>query len=702
MKSFMFTLLKSRTAIVSLFAVALLSFTACDDTSSGTDPYCGDGIVDPDEECDDGNAIDGDSCSNLCLVNYVCGDNYCDPGENVANCPQDCSTSTCGDGNCDDNENSTTCPDDCPVTPVCGDGTCDEGEDSTNCPADCPVAPVCGDGTCDEGEDSTNCPADCATTPVCGDGTCDAGEDATSCPADCATTPVCGDGTCDAGEDVTSCPADCTTPPVCGDGTCDAGEDSTSCPADCPVAPVCGDGTCDAGEDSTSCPADCTLPPYCGDGTCDAGEDVTSCPDDCLPTGWTCDASWYGDGDCDCGCGVLDSDCADSTDAACDYCFACTASGDCSTYVNDTENWLCDVPSSCGNGTCDAGEDGLSCPGDCLPTGWTCYAGFYGDGDCDCGCGVLDSDCADSADTSCVYCDACSPTTTCEAVVNDTQNWLCEVPAVCGDGTCDAGEDSTSCPADCPVVPVCGDGTCDAGEDSTSCPEDCVPTGWTCTASWYGDGDCDCGCGVLDTDCADSADTSCDYCGACTSDSDCITYVNDTQNWLCEVPAVCGDGTCDAGEDSTSCPEDCVPAGWTCPIGWYGDSACDCGCGGLDTDCTDSADTSCDYCDACTGSGDCTTYVNDTENWLCEAPATCGNGTCDAGEDGASCPVDCVPTGWICPGAWYGDTACDCGCGALDSDCADSADTSCDYCDACSPTTTCEAVVNDTQNWICE
>ena len=47
---------------------------------------CGDGALDPDgvdnilgnvddEECDDGNVINGDGCSSLCDVEY-CGDNY--------------------------------------------------------------------------------------------------------------------------------------------------------------------------------------------------------------------------------------------------------------------------------------------------------------------------------------------------------------------------------------------------------------------------------------------------------------------------------------------------------------------------------------------------------------------------------------------------------------------------------------------------
>ncbi|HJL16705.1 MAG TPA: M23 family metallopeptidase [Sandaracinaceae bacterium LLY-WYZ-13_1] len=77
---------------------------------------------------------------------------------------------------------------------------------------------------------------------------------------------------------------------------------------------------------------------------------------------------------------------------------------------------------TCGDGTCDAGEDCASCASDCG------------------GCG----------------------------------------PA-CGDGTCDAGEDCASCASDCgSCAPTCGDGTCDAGEDCASCGADCGSCGSTC------------------------------------------------------------------------------------------------------------------------------------------------------------------------------------------------------------------------------
>ncbi len=43
-------------------------------------PVCGNGIVDPGEECDDGNAIDGDGCNINCRLPR-CGNGILDPGE---------------------------------------------------------------------------------------------------------------------------------------------------------------------------------------------------------------------------------------------------------------------------------------------------------------------------------------------------------------------------------------------------------------------------------------------------------------------------------------------------------------------------------------------------------------------------------------------------------------------------------------------
>ncbi len=54
--------------------------------SGGNEAFCGNGIVEADEECDDGNPLNNDACTAAC-INAVCGDGllyegqeYCDDG----------------------------------------------------------------------------------------------------------------------------------------------------------------------------------------------------------------------------------------------------------------------------------------------------------------------------------------------------------------------------------------------------------------------------------------------------------------------------------------------------------------------------------------------------------------------------------------------------------------------------------------------
>jgi cysteine-rich repeat protein len=87
-------------------------------------PVCGNGVVEGDEECDDGNNYNGDGCDEDCNIEYepsYCGDGILDEGEE------------CDDGN---NNNFDECRNNCKL-PYCGDGICDYNENEISCPEDC-------------------------------------------------------------------------------------------------------------------------------------------------------------------------------------------------------------------------------------------------------------------------------------------------------------------------------------------------------------------------------------------------------------------------------------------------------------------------------------------------------------------------------------------------------------------------------------
>jgi len=66
---------------------------------------CGDGIVQPGEQCDTGG-VDTATCNGGTCTRPVCGDSYtnvaageqCDTGGNSATCNANCTFATCGDG----------------------------------------------------------------------------------------------------------------------------------------------------------------------------------------------------------------------------------------------------------------------------------------------------------------------------------------------------------------------------------------------------------------------------------------------------------------------------------------------------------------------------------------------------------------------------------------------------------------------------
>jgi cysteine-rich repeat protein len=186
---------------------------------------CGNARLESGEECDDGNAVDCDACSNGCRRVEGCGDGAL------------CGTEPCDDGNTDDCDGcSATCVPEAGLR--CGDGivnaACGEACDppGTLCSAQCQRLPGCGDGIEDPGEgcDDGNvascdgCSATCTTETGCGDGA------------------VCGAEACDDGNAAAcdGCSPTCTVESgyVCGDGI-----QNPACGEECdppgPGAPEC-------------------------------------------------------------------------------------------------------------------------------------------------------------------------------------------------------------------------------------------------------------------------------------------------------------------------------------------------------------------------------------------------------------------------------------------------------------------------------
>ena len=152
---------------------------------------CGDGTCTGDENCTTCTAdcgVCGDySCACLTDASCCTGDfgYYCQDACNTCianNGGGSCPKSNCGDGVCS-GETCLSCSSDCGKCPAfCGDNNCDPGEDKANCPADCSFGcqGKCGQSTASKEADGTFCYCDslCAD-PTYGDCCSDK---ATYCP----------------------------------------------------------------------------------------------------------------------------------------------------------------------------------------------------------------------------------------------------------------------------------------------------------------------------------------------------------------------------------------------------------------------------------------------------------------------------------------------------------------------------------------
>ena len=380
--------MKSQRLLYSMCIFAAMGLYSCSDdsgsTSSEEKAICGNGILEEDELCDDGNTEAGDGCSDDCTVEagWTCDK----PGIPCTEDGPD-KKAVCGDGK------------------ITGDESCDDGNTKAGdgCSGDCAV------------EDGWRCP-----TPgepcierieeedaVCGDGLLDGSE-------------ICDDGNIESGDGCSSeCRIEdgwnCETPgaacektniaeAVCGDGIvadyeeCDDGnaEADDGCSSNCALETG---WQCET--PGQPCVKDVVIDAVCGDGqkadneSCDDGnlDAEDGCAPDCtIEEGWSCDKPGE---PCVQVSTVPEDVCGDGEitgDEKCDDGNAKAGDG-CSDNCAIEAGWVCDNPGTpctkqpvvpgdvCGDGKisgnekCDDGnaKDGDGCSAKCaIENGWTC------------------------------------------------------------------------------------------------------------------------------------------------------------------------------------------------------------------------------------------------------------------------------------------------------------------------------------------
>lgn len=311
---------------------------------------CGNGVVEPGEQCDDGNPTDGDGCDTDCT--YSCANAANDCGGAAPACQMwQCNASHVCEAVADGGVNGQACPGGAGYT--CKNGVCSA------------PAAVCGNGVVEAGE-----ACDLGNQNGTGAG-CTA-----ACKLDCAQNADCSDGNvCDGAETCVAATVNGQQVKKCQSGASAA--DGTTCGASaiclggqCKNS-ICGDGFIDAAKNeqcdlgnlngtnqgcNATCQLDCAADADCSDANvCDGAETCVA-------------ATVNGQQVKKCQAGANASKCTACVGGLCNGTGSCAASTCGDGCVDPNKSEQCDPPNGttcdptcklaavCGNGVLEAGE----------------------------------------------------------------------------------------------------------------------------------------------------------------------------------------------------------------------------------------------------------------------------------------------------------------------------------------------------------
>ena len=622
---------------------------------------CGNGMIDPGEQCDDGNIAAGDCCSpscqfesagaacedgNPCTANSTCdGAGACQVGGFT--------TAACDDGN------ACTTGDRCDGTQAaCVGGPAPDCDDGNVCTTDaCDPTSGCvhtnNTAPCDDGNA-------CTGPDACGGGACQSGpavgcDDGNSCTSDSCDPQL---GCQHANESLIACNDDnaCTSLGVCLDGQCIGGP-LISCDDGNP----CTDDSCDGllgcvhVSNTASCNDGnaCTTDDHCSAGTCFGGL-PRSCDDanpfttdSCSPTAGCQHANVTDGAGCSDGNACTQTDtcqggfCTGTNPVACAPLDQCHAPGTC-----DPQTGTCSNPQKPNGTACDDGSA-------CTRTD-TCSAGV----------------CTGGNAVTCAAPDACHEAGTCDPQTGACSNPVKPDGAACNDGnactqsdTCQAGVCKGTSPVVCGALDQCHTpGVCDPS--SGTCSNPAKPNGVVCNDGLFctvNDACSDGVCGGQQRNCTSAGD-QCNDAVCDEAANRCVAQpkadglaCNDNNG--CTQTDVCHAGVCEGSNpvvcvapDSCHAAGPCQPSTGTCPHpALRNGTPCDDGNACTQTDtcnrgvCAGANPVTCSAADQCHDAGICDptsgacsnppkpdgTSCNDGS--LCTQTDSCQAGTCTGG-----------------------------------------------------------------------